>query len=252
MELIDAHAHLTNEQFDDVKEVIERSKEGGVTIICSAYSLDSSKQAVNLSERYHQVFANAGIHPENVDEFDAESLKEIQRMAMLPKTVAVGEIGLDYHYRQDNKDQQMHAFISQIKLANSLNKPIVVHSRDCMADTIEILKKYPPKKPSLMHCFSGSFESAEILMKLGFCFSFGGVVTFSNAKNVLEVVKKLPTEKILLETDCPYMSPVPFRGKRNEPKNVVYIADKIAQIKQLSLSEIAEITTKNAKRLFNI
>ena len=154
--------------------------------------------------------------------------------------------------KESIKNLQKWAFLKQIGIADRLNKPVVVHSRDAMGDTLEILRNHRLKRESLLHCFSGSLESAKELMKLGFSFSFGGVVTFKNAKNVQEVVKNLPPERILLETDCPYMSPEPFRGKRNEPKNVVYVADKIAKLRELSIEEVARITTQNAERLFEI
>lgn len=253
MEMIDVHAHLTDERFDDIEEVVSRAKEKGVDkIVCSAYNLLSSQEAVELSKKYNNIYANVGMHPENVDEFEHDTLQKIEQLARDEKCVAIGEIGLDYHFVSDNKERQKEIFIEQIKLANKLHKPVVIHSRDAMGDIIEILKENTPICPSLLHCYSGSFESAEILMNLGFSFSFGGVVTFSNAKNVVEVVKNLPMQRILLETDCPYMSPAPFRGQRNEPKNVVYIADMISKIKGISIEEVAKITTENAKRLFNI
>lgn len=253
MELIDVHAHITDEKFDDVEDVIERAKEQGVEkIVCSSADLFSSQQALKLTEKFDCVFANVGIHPENVEDFSHENFEKIKQLARHEKVVAIGEIGLDYHYTQDNKELQKKVFKKHIELANEIGKPIVVHSRDAMGDTIDILKKNSPKKESLLHCFSGSVESAKILAGLNFSFSFGGVVTFSNAKTVVEVVKFLPMEKILLETDCPYLSPVPFRGKRNEPKNVVYVADMIAKIKGIKFEDVVEVTTKNAKRLFNI
>ncbi len=251
--MVDVHAHLTDQKFDDVEQVVFRAEENGVNkIICSAYNLLSSQQAVDLSKKYYQVFANVGVHPENVEEWNEETLKKLENLSKNSKIVAIGEVGLDYYWRQDTKEKQKQIFVEQINLANKLNLPIVVHSRDAMGDTIEILKNNQPNKESLLHCYSGSVESAKILMDLGFSFSFGGVVTFSNAKTAVEVVKFLPIEKILLETDCPYLTPVPFRGKRNEPKNVVYVADMIARIKNMTIEEVAAKTTENAKRLFGI
>ncbi|MBQ7327560.1 MAG: TatD family hydrolase [Clostridia bacterium] len=251
--MVDVHAHLTDQKFDDVEQVVARAEESGVgKIICSAYNLLSSQQAVDLSKRLNQVYANVGIHPENVEEWSEETIKNLENLSKNSKIVAIGEIGLDYYWRQDTKEKQKQIFVDQINLANKLNLPIVVHSREAMGDTIEILKNNRPNKESLLHCYSGSVESAKILMDLGFSFSFGGVVTFSNAKTAVEVVKSLPIEKILLETDCPYLTPVPFRGKRNEPKNVVYVADMIARIKNMTIEEVAEKTTENAKRLFGI
>ena len=253
MKMVDVHAHLTDQKFDDVEQVVLNAEENGVgKIICSAYNLLSSQQAVDLSKRFNQVYANVGIHPENVEEWSAETIKNLENLSKNSKIVAIGEIGLDYYWRQDTKEKQKQIFVDQINLANKLNLPIVVHSREAMGDTIEILKNNRPNKESLLHCYSGSVESAKILIDLGFSFSFGGVVTFSNAKTAVEVVKSLPIEKILLETDCPYLTPVPFRGKRNEPKNVVYVADMIARIKNMTIEEVAEKTTENAKRLFGI
>lgn len=255
MELIDVHAHLTDVRFEeDLKQVVERANEAGIKkIVCSAYDLPSSFQSLELTKKFQNVFASVGIHPENVeDKFFEKHFEELKKLCAEPKVVAVGEIGLDYHYTTENKDLQKQVFVSQINLANEKNKPVVVHSRDAIGDTIEILNKFPVKNESLLHCFSGSVESAKILMEQSFCFSFGGVSTFANAKTVVDVIKFLPIEKILLETDCPYLAPVPFRGKRNEPKNVVYIADAVAKIKGLKFEEVCEKTTENAKRLFGI
>lgn len=253
MGFVDVHAHLTDRKFDNVEEVVARANESAVnTIICSAYDLSSSKMAIELAKKFPNVYATIGIHPENVVDFDQNAINELENLAKNKKVVAIGEIGLDYYWVSDNKDLQKKVFIEQISLANKLGLPVVVHSRDAMGDTIEILRQNKLKKESLLHCYSGSLESAKILGELGFSFSFGGVVTFKNAKQVLEVVQGLPIEKILLETDCPYMSPEPFRGQRNEPKNIVYVADKISKIKDIKFETIADITTQNAKRLFNI
>lgn len=259
MRLIDVHAHLTDERFDDLPLVVERAVENGVDgAICSAYNFLSSQKAVEIATEFANVWANVGLHPENVEEAkDYEGgvdayLNKIFALSKHERVVAIGEIGLDYHFRDDNKDLQKEVFIKQIEFANENGLPIVVHSRDAMGDTIEILQKHPPKKEGLLHCYAGSVESAKILMKLGFSFSFGGVVTFKNGKNAAEVVKSLPLDRILIETDCPYLSPEPFRGRRNEPKNVVYIADKIAQIKGVSIEEVIAQTTKNAERIFKL
>lgn len=265
MELIDSHGHLTDEKYkDDLEEVLTRAGSVGVLSVVSAgYDFLSSKQSLELAKKYASVFATVGIHPENVgqsrEQFCLE-FEKIKELATKDRVVAIGEIGLDYHYFDgldaekiaERKALQREAFVGQIELANALNKPIVVHSRDAMGDTIDILRANKPKRESLLHCYAGSVESAKILMELGFSFSFGGVVTFKNSKQAVEVVKALPLDRILIETDCPYLSPEPFRGKRNEPKNVVYVADMIARIKGLSLEEVAEVTTQNAKRLFGI
>lgn len=251
--MIDVHAHLTDEKFDDINDVVTRAIEAGVQkIICSACDLVSSEKVISLAEKYESVYAVVGVHPENVDDFDEVAIKKLEKLAQNKKVVAIGEIGLDYYWRNDNKNKQIDAFVKQIKLANSLNLPIVVHSREAIGDTINVLQHNKVLKESLLHCYSGSVESAKTLSQLGFSFSFGGVVTFKNAKTAVEVVESLPIEKIMLETDCPYLSPEPFRGKRNEPKNVVYIADKIAKIKGMKIEDVAEITTRNAKRMFNV
>lgn len=259
MKLIDSHAHLTDERFkNDFDDFMKRCSELSA-VISASYDYLSSKESVELSKKFDFVYSAVGIHPENVDNF-YDDFEKIKKLATEKKVVAIGEIGLDYHFleelpekeRQSHKILQKEAFVKQLELAESLNLPVVIHSRDAIADTIEILKQHPLSRKSLLHCYSGSLQSAEILMKMGFSFSFGGVVTFKNAKNVVEVVKNLPLERILLETDCPYMAPEPFRGTRNEPKNVVYIADKISKIKEISIEEVATATTENAKKLFNI
>lgn len=254
MELIDVHAHLTDEIYQNLDEVVLRAKENDVNkIVCSSYNLSSAKLAVKIAKTYRNIFATVGIHPENIEDMESiDAIDCIEKLAKSKKVVAIGEIGLDYHFRTDNKDKQKEIFAQQIQLANALSLPIVVHSRDAIGDTIDILKANKVKKESLLHCYSGSMESANILMKLGFSFSFGGVVTFNNAKNVVEVVRNLPLNRILLETDCPYMTPVPYRGKRNEPSFLKYVAQKIAEIKEISVEELAKITSENAKRLFGI
>ena len=252
MELIDVHAHLTDDKFlNDVKNVVERAKENNVnTIICSASDFLSSKKCVLYAKDFERVFATVGVHPENIQ--DKKYLNQLASLAQEKKVVAIGEIGLDYHFTTQTKVIQKQIFAQQLSLANQLDLPVVVHSRDAMGDTIEILQQNPLKKESLMHCYSGSIESAKILMDLNFSFSFGGVSTFYNEKNVQEVIKFLPIDNILLETDSPYLAPVPFRGTINEPKNIIYIADNIARLKGLTLEELAIKTTANAKRIFNI
>ncbi len=295
MELFDAHGHLTDEQYSaDLQQVIENARQAGICgIVSAAYDLTSSKLAIALASTNKDIYATVGVHPENVAELEdwfkngkgdfsefvknaqkslENSLKTLKKLAKSQKVVAIGEIGLDYHFldylgqikheragesltdfeKEEIKNLQQIAFEKQILLAEELELPIVVHSRDAMGDTLKILQKYRLQKESLLHCYSGSIESAKILMQLGFSFSFGGVVTFKNAHNVQEVVKELPLERILLETDCPYMSPEPFRGKRNEPKNVVYVADKISKIKNIPIEQVALVTTQNSMRLFGI
>lgn len=246
---IDVHAHLNDEKFENVESIVENALSEKVNkIITAGFDISSSRKNLEIASRFPNVFATIGIHPEMVDELEKDYLEVLKEMSKNKKVVAIGEIGLDYHFKYDNKELQKEIFVKQIELANFLDLPVVVHSRDAMGDTLELLKKHPPKKESLLHCYSGSIESAKEFIKLGFSFSFGGVVTFNNAKNVVKVVEELPIEKIMLETDCPYMAPVPFRGKRNEPMYIPYIARKIAEIKNIEVEKIAEITTKNAEK----
>lgn len=250
---IDVHAHLNDEKFENIESVVENALSEKVDkIITAGFDISSSRKNLEIASRFPNVFATIGIHPEMVDELEKDYLEVLKDMSKNKKVVAIGEIGLDYHFKDDNKELQKEIFVKQIELANFLDLPVVVHSRDAMGDTLELLKKHPPKKESLLHCYSGSIESAKEFIKLGFSFSFGGVVTFNNAKNVVKVVEELPIEKIMLETDCPYMAPMPFRGKRNEPMYIPYIARKIAEIKNIEVEKIAEITTKNAEKMFKI
>ena len=251
---IDVHAHLDNVRFDeDLDMVVKNAKLSEVEkIITAGYDLKSSFKEVEIANGFENVFATVGVHPENVEDLEADYLEKLETLLKNKKVVAIGEIGLDYHWRKDNQELQKKIFIEQIDLANKLDLPIVVHCRDAVGDTLQILKEHTPKRESLMHCYGGSVESAEEFIKLGFSFSFGGVVTFKNAKNVQEVVKNIPLEKIMLETDCPYMSPEPYRGKVNEPKNIPIIAEKIADIKNIKIDEVEKNTTKNAEKMFKI
>lgn len=247
---IDVHAHL--DAFEDVEKVIDDAKINGVEkIITAGYNLASSKICVELAKKYPGVYAVIGLHPENIEDENADYLSELKVLAKNEKVVGIGEIGLDYHYGKD-KERQKKIFVEQIELANLLNLPIVIHSRDAMGDTMEILKKHKVKNGGLMHCYSGSVESARELKKLGFSFSFGGVCTFKNAKNVCAVIEDLSMDSIMLETDCPYLAPVPHRGERNEPKYIPLIAEKIAELKNMQIEEVARITTNNAKNIFKL
>ena len=250
---IDVHAHLNDKKFENIDEIITNAEQAGVEkIITAGYDITSSIEGLEIANKHTGVFATVGIHPENADDVEENYLDKLKELCKDKKVVAIGEIGLDYHFRSDNKDLQKKILIEQIALANELNLPVVLHCRDAIGDMMTLLQEHRLKRESLLHCYSGSIESAREFMKLGFSFSFGGVVTFKNASNVINVVSNLPLEKIMLETDCPYMAPVPFRGKMNEPKFIPYIAEKIAEIKSLSVEEIAEKTTKNAEKMFKI
>jgi len=255
MLLIDTHAHLDSSRFNkDRAEVIKNARDSGVSYIVNiGADLRSSRYSVKLAREYPFIFATVGIHPHDAISLDANVLAELEKLAGEEKVVAIGEIGLDYYYDHSPRDIQRAAFIDQLVLAKKLNLPIVVHSREAEEDTISILKEhYRQGGTGILHCFSGSLKMAREALELGFYLAFGGIVTFKNAGGLLEVLEELPLDRILLETDCPYLSPVPYRGKRNEPAYLPYVAEKIGEIKGVSLEEVAEITTANAIRVYNL
>lgn len=258
IELFDNHAHLDGEKFDeDREELIKEIKKAGVTKLISAgYSLESSIKAKELSEKYEFIYSTAGISPNDIPQSENElwimldKIKEIAKQNN--KNVAIGEIGLDYYWNQDNKEVQKKAFIEQIKIANELNLPIVIHTREAVADTIEILIQNRVEKRGVFHCCPQNRELVKEALKLGYYISFAGPITFKNSKNASEIISMVPNDRILIETDSPYLTPEPFRGKRNDPRNVKYVAQKIAEVKNLELEEIAKITYENAKKVFEI
>ena len=255
---IDVHCHLTGGEYEEiggVKEVLERAKENGVCIvICSGFDLDSSIIAKNLSEQYEEVYFCAGFHPSELDKYNEGDLEKIAELCRHEKCVAVGEIGLDYHF-EDNPapTTQRELFVRQLQLADEMGLPVVLHSRDAAQETLEILQanKGLLKKGGLMHCYSYSAEMTRDFLELGLSFSFGGPSTFKNAKKVVESVQHIPAHRILTETDCPYLTPVPFRGVfPNEPKNVKYIAENLALLRGENEEELKKQVLQNAKRLF--
>ncbi len=255
--LIDTHCHLNDEQLEnDTRDIIERAKEHNVKkLVCVGASLSSSKKAVEIANKYDNVFAVIGVHPDDANTFDDEILDKLRQLAKNnKKVVAVGEIGLDYHFVQDNKDAQKRCFERQIELANELDLPIVIHTRDAMGDTLDIVRKYKDKikKGGIFHCFHGSKEVLCEINKMGFYVSYGGAITFNNANSLREIVKQTPLDKILTETDCPYMAPVPLRGTINEPKNIDLIFEKMCEIKNISKNELEKIIENNTKKIFNI
>ena len=261
MELFDNHAHYDDNKFDeDRDEIINEIYNSGVTKIISAgYSMQSSIKAIELSKKYDFIYATCGISPndipDNKQKIDEElaKLKNIIENSDNKKIVAIGEIGLDYYWNTENKDLQKYAFIKQIELANSLNLPIVIHTREAIMDTLDILKNVErPIKPGVFHCCPLNIELIKEALKLNFYISFAGPVTFKNSKNASQVVKEVPLDKILIETDSPYLSPEPKRGKRNDSRNVKYIAEKVAEFKNVSVEEIAKVTYENAINVFNI
>ena len=259
MGLFDSHAHYDDEKFnDDRDEIIKKIYESGVTKLVSAgYSLEGSKNAVNLANKYQFIYATVGISPNdipnnNINEFH-EQLKKIEKLADNSKVVAIGEIGLDYYWNKENKELQKQVFIEQIDLANKLNLPIVIHTREAVMDTLDILKNIKkPIKPGVFHCCPLNVELVKEALKIGFYISFAGPVTFKNYKNAKDVVELVPLDKILIETDSPYLAPEPLRGSRNDSRNVKYIAEKIANFKNVDFDVIEKITFENAKNVFGI
>lgn len=257
MEFFDNHAHLDDDKFDyDREEIIEKIKESGVTKIISAgYSLEGSIKALELANKYEFIYTTSGISPNDIPQTEDElwiMLEKIKKMAKEnSKVLAIGEIGLDYYWNKDNKNLQKKAFIEQIKIANELHLPIVIHTREAVMDTIEILKQNEVISKGVFHCCPLNRELVKEALKLGFYISFAGPVTFKNSKNAEEIVNMVPNDRMLIETDSPYLSPEPLRGKRNDSRNVKYIAQKIADFKSISLEDIAKITYENAIRIYN-
>lgn len=246
---IDTHCHLSMEDYLDIDKVIEENKDALVEkIVVSGCSRESIEEVMDLKDNYDMVYVTIGYHPEYADTVTESDLDYLKSLLGEKKVVGIGEIGLDYHYTKENKDKQIWLFEEQLKIADAFNLPVVIHSRDATMDTINILKKYKVK--GIIHCFSGSLETANIYISMGFLLGIGGVVTFKNSK-LKDVVKEVPLESIVLETDSPYLAPVPFRGKINSSKYLEFIANFIADIKNISVEELAEITSKNASSLFD-
>ena len=248
----DSHAHYNDEQFDtDRDELLHAMPSNSVSYILNCGTdLSSSLFSIDLAKKHPFIYAAVGIHPEDVNK--NESLVEIKALAHNEKVVAIGEIGLDYYWDTSTKEKQLEYFKNQLHLANELNLPVIIHDRDAHQDTLNTLKEISVNKKGVLHCYSGSVEMAREFLKLGYYLGFGGSSTFKNAKNVVEVIKEVPNDKFLIETDAPYMTPVPFRGKRNNSMYLKYVVEKIAEIKDLTPQQIEELSETNAKRLFDI
>lgn len=255
MKLIDTHSHYNDEKFDnDRDEVIQNITNSGITTIINAgYSLESSKRAIEMANNYDFMYATVGVSPNDIENLENNYIEQIKEMAKEQKVIAIGEIGLDYYWNKENKETQKEIFIKQVELANQLGLPIVIHTRDAVMDTIDILKnKVNCNKKGVFHCCPLNTELIKEGLKLGFYISFAGPITFKNSKNAEEIVKMVPIDRILIETDSPYLSPEPVRGTRNDSRNIKYIAQKIAQIKNMPIENIAEQIQKNAKTIFKI
>ncbi|AIS51318.1 hydrolase, TatD family [Thermoanaerobacter kivui] len=251
--LVDSHAHLEDEKYDrDREKVIEECKKDLTFLINVGSNLLTSKQSIELTHNYDFIYASVGIHPHDAQrEFD--KVEEIERLALQEKVVAIGEIGLDYYYDDPPKEFQKEIFIKQIKLAKKLNLPIIIHDRDAHGDILDILKKEWTKDlRGVFHSYSGSIEMAFQVIEMNFYISLGGPVTFKNAKKPKEVAKAVPIEKLLIETDSPYLTPEPYRGKRNTPVYVKFVAEKIAELREMSYEDVCRITAENTIKLFNI
>lgn len=250
--IIDTHTHIYDKQFendfDDVMKRIEDELEGIVSI---GFDLESSLKSIELANRYLFVNAVIGVHPVDIKKYNDKVEKELERLALTEKkVVAIGEIGLDYHWMEDPKDVQIAGFRKQMELAERVKKPVVIHTREALQDTLDVLKDYK-NVGGILHCYPGSLEAAKPFLDR-YYLGIGGTLTFKNNKKTKELVKELPLEKIVLETDCPYLTPVPFRGKRNEPIYTKYVAEEVARIKEISVEQVIKVTTENAKKIYGI
>ncbi|MEJ8751984.1 TatD family hydrolase [Lagierella sp. ICN-221743] len=253
-QMIDSHAHLDEERFDeDRDELIKSLKENAISYIINPSSdMETSRRVVKLSNRYDNIFAAVGIHPHDAEGFKEEDLDELRELSKDERVVAIGEIGLDYYYDNSPREIQKEVFKKQLELAYELDLPVIIHTRDAMGDTYDILKEFEGRVRGVMHCYTGSVEMAEKFMKLGFYISIAGPVTFKNAVNVREMAKQIPLERLLIETDSPYLAPVPNRGKRNDPTNVRYVADMLANLKEIQIDKIIEHSRENTVKLFSL
>lgn len=250
---VDTHCHLDFPEFDqDRNEVIRRAKDNGVDYIINiGSSLKSSKDSLELAKKYDFIYASVGLHPHEADKFDKAQEELLKNLARQDKVVAIGEIGLDYYKNYSHPENQRPLFISLVRLAKDLNLPIVIHSRQAQADTLKVLKEAMPVK-AVVHCFSGDEIFLKECLGLGFLVSFTCNITYKKAENLRSMIKNMPLERLLLETDAPFLSPEILRGKRNEPLNVKLLAEEIARIRKINVEEVAQVTTRNAKSLFNL
>lgn len=250
--IFDTHAHYDDSQFEKDRDMVLASMpELGVgTIVNVSASYDSCRRAVALAEKYPFVYAAVGIHPDEVGALNEETFAEMKKLFQHKKVVAVGEIGLDYYWDNEPHDVQQEWFIRQVELARELDLPVLIHSREAAADTMYVMKTYAQGLRGVIHCYSYSREMAEEYVKMGFYIGIGGVVTFKNAKKLKEVAEAVPLKRIVLETDCPYMAPEPFRGRRNQSSYLRYVAEKIAELKDISTEEVIAVTEENARKLY--
>lgn len=246
----DTHCHIYKEYYENIDEILKRALESNINrVINNGCNRESNKEVLALANTYINMYIALGIHPESIDTYQKEDLTFIEENLSNPKVIAIGEIGLDYHYTKENKTLQIKLLENQLKIAETHNLPVIIHSREATEDTINTLKKYHVK--GVIHSFSGSLETAKIYIKMGYLLGINGVITFKNSK-LKEVIKELPLEHLVLETDSPYLTPEPFRGKPNEPARIKEIATFISELKGISLEELARITNENIMRIFDI
>ena len=245
--MIDSHAHIFSEYYENIDDLVEKLKNNNIKkVVNCATCFNDIKEVLELSKKYPDyLYPAIGIHPENIEDYDIERLKKIIQNN---KIIAIGEIGLDYYWNKNNKEEQKRLFENQILLAEEFNLPIIVHSRESIQDCYDIIKKHNVK--GVIHCFTGSYEMAKLFIKLGFKLGIGGVLTFKNSK-LYEIIQKINMEDIVLETDSPYLSPEPNRGKKNDSSNLIYIAKKIAEIKEISVDEVISKTAQNTLEIFD-
>ncbi len=253
MKLIDSHTHLILDQYNDDRDnVINQAFSSGIThIMLSCDNLEEIKKNLELTTKYENIYCSVGVHPHEANSWTKTSRSEIIEYAKQKKVIAIGETGLDYYYNLSPKSAQIEAFKEQVKIAKEVSLPLIIHTRDAEKETLEILNEFKPHK-GVFHCYTGTMETAKSALELGFYISWSGILTFKNAGSLKEIAKEIPIEKTLIETDCPFLTPIPHRGKRNEPKFVKHIAEELARIKDIPVEQICEITAENTKDLFGI
>lgn len=252
--IFETHAHYDDESFNDDREALIRSlpEKGIGRIINVGASIETTKTTLELAAKYDYIYAAVGVHPSDISGLNEETFAWLKEQASLPKTVAIGEIGLDYYWDKEQHEIQKEWFIRQLQLARKLNMPVNIHSREAAQDTMEIMKEYATDMKAIIHCYSYSKEMAEEYVKMGYLLGIGGVVTFKNAKKLKEVVKAVPLSHIVLETDCPYLAPEPNRGKRNASSNLIYVAQTIAELKGTTTEEVIAVTEENARKFYGL
>lgn len=254
MKIVDSHCHIDDEKFDkDRNFIISNFENDNIDFIVDpACDVKSSKKIIEIIEKFDKVYGAVGIHPHEVDEVSDDDLEEIYKLSFNKKIVAIGEIGLDYYYDNSPREKQKEIFTKQLEIAKKRKLPVIIHTRDAMADTYDILSEFNGEVFGVMHCYTGSIEMAKKFIDLGYYISISGAVTFKNAVNIREMVENIPLDNLLIETDSPYLTPEPNRGKINEPKYIIFIAQKVAEIKKIELNDLIYNTNSNVRNLFSI